>query len=253
MVCHFCLDPSNYREYGSNITFCNQYCQIGYHVVNIGINPLEHKDIIFTLLLQVPPSNLYRLYAVSSKFRRVLRGDNSFKVAYVAKWEISDEFYLRAKYFEPMRDWLPYLDSYHGFLDRIGTMDEVFTAAIIQFRIDIVRLMLAMLPIGQEAISWSITYVINQDHYETLIYLIELFKYVPPSNQNLEDAVTQQADVAIIERILSTGAITDVENAIRWAGYHGNEVVMKMLLEYQETRENQKEGEGALKKTKTWK
>jgi hypothetical protein len=248
MVCHFCLDHSQFREANSNLEFCDRYCQIGYHIVRISgnsTNPLEYKDTIFTTLLQVPPSQLFRLYNVSKKFRRILQDDNSFKVAYVAKWEISDEFYLKAKWY--YHEWMPYLNSYHGYLARQGTRDEIFTAAVIQYRFDIMVLMLENLSVGRDAVKWCITAVIQRDHYEDILYLRELFKYAGPCDLDLENAVTEQLDPDIIELILSTGAITYVENAIRWAAIHGNESLVRRLFEYQETLTAR---EGVLKRQK---
>ncbi len=234
MVCHFCLDHSLYRETTSNIEFCDRYCQIGYHVVRIsGNNPLEYKDIIFTTLLQVPPSQLFRLYNVSRKFRKILQTDNSFKVKYLEHWEISDEFYMRCKYF--YHEWMPFLHDYHGFFSRNGSRDEIFEASVMQFRFDIMELMLANLSIGQHAINWSITYVIHRDHYQDIAYLRLLFRYGMPSNQDLQDAVVEQLDPDIIELILSTGGITNVDDAIRWAGIHDNVPLVRRLFEYQET------------------
>jgi hypothetical protein len=252
-ACHFCLERPQYREHASNIEFCDQYCQIGYHIVRIaGINPLEYKDTIFVTLLQLPPSELFRLYNVSRKFRRVLHDDNSFKVAYVAKWGISDEFYMRAKYFAIMNNWMPFLDAYRGFFARMGTRDEIFEAAVMRSRIDIMQLMLENLTIGQDAIKWSITAVIHtdvnhEDRGDAAQYLRLLFKYGKPTNQHLEDAVSQQLDPSIIELILSTGAITDVDGAIRWAGLHDDATLMSRLLQY---RDSLKSREGVLKRQK---
>jgi hypothetical protein len=235
MVCHFCLEPAKYREDNGYITFCGQYCQIAYHVVN----PLEHKDTIFSTLLQIPPSELFRLTRVSRKFRNVIQLDNSFKVAYVTKWGITDEFYMNAKY--RYHNWLPFLDAYHGYFDRMGTMDEIFTASVMQDRLDITQLMINNLPIQHDTIRWCITYCIQRDHPMDLLYLIEFFKYVPPTNEDLEEAVTGQLSVVMIKYILDTRAITNVENAIRWAGIHGNQEIMQLLLTYKETGVSKKQ------------
>jgi len=246
-ICHYCLDPALYHEDGSHLKFCDQHCQIAYHLIS-GQNPLEFKDTIFSILLQVPPSKLYRLYNVSRKFRRILREDNSFKVAYLKQWEISDEFYMRCKYFQIMNDWLPYLGAYHGFFTRNGNRNEVFTGAVINERLDIMKIMLENLDIESFVIRWSIRVVIQHDlNYDAIDYLRELFKYGNPSNQDLEDAITQQLGPDVVELILSTGAITDVDNAIRWAGIHANAPLVQRLYAYQETLTAR---EGVLKKAR---
>ena len=147
-----------------------------------------------------------------------------------------------------MNDWLPYLGAYHGFFTRNGNRNEVFTAAVINERLDIMKIMLENLDIESFAIRWSIRFVIQRDlNYDAIDYLRELFKYGYPSNQDLEDAITQQLGPDVVELILSTGAITDVDNAIRWAGIHANAPLVQRLYAYQETLTAR---EGVLKKAR---
>lgn len=228
MKCHFCVRTNpKWKEETSQLTFCNRFCQIGYHFIN-GHNPLELKDTTFLILLQVPPSKLFKMARVSKRFKNILENNEDFKRRYVAAWEVTDEFYLLAKYYHP--DWLPFLrDAYNGYLLRSGNKEQIFTAAMINGRVDIVALMLRRLPIDPSAIRWGI--VNNLTNYEILA---ELFKYKNPTNDDLIQAVIANAELRVIQLFLDTRAITDVTSASRLAATFGNNDVVQVLEEYDE-------------------
>jgi len=212
------------------MAFCNKFCQIGHYVIESinGHNPLELKDTAFSILLQIPPSKLFKMSRVSKRFRDILNNNADFKIRYIQSWEVTDEFYLLAKFYHP--EWLPYLkDSYGGFLLRNGSKDEIFTAAMINGRVDIVALMLRRLPIDPSAIRWGI--VNNLTDYDMLT---ELFKYQNPTNDDLIQAVIANAELRTIQLFLGTRAITDVFSASRLAATFGNHEVVHVLLDYEE-------------------